>query len=256
MRPRAAMFEWAHRAAAGTLGQDWVEVGGTREDPPFSLVLRDGALRFRHVPYAAFLPALMAEAAREAREAGEPGLLELLERMLARLEWLVATRQLLWTPLSAAPEGLAPLLEAMGIDPEVHQEDPEFMARAAALLPAWRQARGTLQAALRLLSHAPLPAVSAPAQPASDAPAGPALADEVLVCRDERWWSARQEGAAPPELRISGEHVRFQPASQPWGALPEDVLVSWLPEEPLPQALLRLLPAWTSLRLCLRSPIP
>lgn len=252
LRARTAELEWARRAAADELpGTDWVEVGGVRGDPPYSAVERDGELRFRHIPYGAFVPERVADASRAAREAGELGLLETLERIFARPEWLVYCRRLFWTPLSPVPALLTRLVEAHGIGPEVHGRDPKRLARLAALLRGWFPRRGQLEAALALLERgAETPVADRCARVEDDAPLPPAP-DEVLACRDAGWWRARQEVGTTSELRIEGGYLRFQPQiGAGWALLPEDVAVQdWNPDRPLSQALIRLIPPWSCLRL-------
>lgn len=254
MRPlRAPILEWARREAAGELGGlGWVDAAMPAGAEPFSMVEREGQARFRHVPYAAFLPDLLAEAAQAEAEAGETGLLQALQLIFARCEWRVATRALWWTSLSPAPGLLTALVEAAGVGPETHGDDAEALARITALLPTWLPRRGRLDAALELRSS---PARLAHVSTDGPAPRTPELRAEVLACRDAGWWAARRSTEASPELRLTHGFLQFQPqAAPPWPLLPEDVLVEWRPDDAADPGLLRLLPPWSTPRLALAAP--
>lgn len=252
-RLRTPELDWARREATGEHADgDWVDVRVDPDAEPFSQVDVDGRVRFRHLPYEGFLPDAFVDELRAAHEAGELTLLEALTRMLARPEWLVRGRRLLLGPQTPVPALLVQVVEAFGIGPEVHAEDPERLVRITAMLAGFRPRRGELDAALRVLEEGaglqiPRPAL---AGRADGRPPDEPLHDEVMACRDHDWWARRARRGARAELRIEGGWVRFQPSGRgQWGLPPGDIALAWDPEESVPHGLLRLLPAWACLRL-------
>lgn len=236
MNPRLPELEWAAQSAAGELVQlQWVDTSLDPRHPP----LTHDRGRFFALPYTAFLPPAMVEAAQQAQAQGQAPGIEVLMLLLARIEWLMATQNVLWTSLSPAPALLATLVETFGIEPAIHRHDPAVLARLVALLPAWFPYRGPAARAAQVLTcadHA-LPALRDERRP-------PELAQEVLVCHRVRWWKNR--GEVKPVYKIEGGLLRFQPA-EPLPLRREDVL--WIWSGPLPPALPRLLPPWATLRL-------
>lgn len=251
-RARLPEVEWARRAAAGELaGTDWVAVSADPHARPFSQVGRGEAATFHHMPYVAFLPDLVREAVAGAVAEGELTLLEGAVRVMAWPEWFTRSRHLLWTAQTPVPALLARLLEAYGVDPEVHGHDPVRLVRLRARLSAWHPRRGELQPALDLLAgagEAELPAVAHLSGPTPEE-AGLPLRDEVFACRDLSWWEARLGAPAEPVLRVEAGLLRFQPARGGFRLRVDDVVCAWPGRQPLPRALLRLLPAWAVLRL-------
>jgi len=246
LRPRTAALEWIRRSAAGDLsGMGWVSLDLDPAATPFSVIPDEGeGERFRHVPYGAFLPPPMVEAAQEAREEGLATALEALLLLFARPEWLIHTRDRMWTPLSPTPELLARLAESYGVSAELHRGDPDKLARLAARLPSWHPHRGRPEAARALLEDA----LEEPSEGVGTIEDGE-LASEAFTCRSADWWR-RRTGGDPPQHRIVDNVLRFQPdTGRPFEVIQEDIPVRWTPGTPFPRAILRLLPAWQSVRL-------
>ena len=255
LAPRVPTLEWAQRSAAGEIeGLDWVETTLETGGTPFQQAeTGDGERTFRHLPYAAFLPPPVAQAAQEAQRAGRVTAHEALQLVYARMEWLIASRRYLWSPLSPTPRLLAYLVEAFGVDPPLHRNRPEVLSRLAAFLPRWHPLRGRVDKALEILEEADTgedPIAVAHRDSEGELPDKPAIRDEVLRCRENEWWRRRQQKGDAPAYRIHDGLVLFQPEEGPAYALQqEDVLVEWAPEEPLSRNLMRLLPAWAEIRL-------
>lgn len=255
LAPRVPTLEWAQRSAAGeTEGLGWVDSSLETGGVPFQQTeAEDGERRFRHLPYSAFLPPPVAEVAREAEREGRVTAHEALQLIFARLEWLVAARQHLWSPLSPTPRLLAYLVEAFGVDAPLHRNRGEVLSRLAAYLPRWHPLRGRVDKAIEILEEADTgedPIAVAYRDKDGELPDKPAIRDEVLRCRDIEWWRRRQQKGAGPAYRIHDGLVLFQPKEGPAYALQqEDVLVEWDPDQPLSRNLMRLLPAWAEFRL-------
>jgi len=253
--------------AAGRMsGLEWADGTVTGQDRPFQVIPgSDGIDRFRHIPYGFFLPSVMTNAAVAAQKRGEPTVLEGYLLTFAWAEWLIAARNMLWSPLSPKPDLLSVLVEAFGIGPELHREKPDRLMRLAARLPTWYPHRGTVERALQLLTETVgeelgIQAVQADSAPA-DKDALPRDA-EVFGCRDAEWWQRRRVGAAchvaggassdggGEPMRIDGGLLRFQPGgSEGFELAREDVLIGWKADSPFPTVLSRVLPIWVSLRI-------
>ncbi len=252
---REPTLEWAQRSAAGEVdGLEWADPSLETDATPFQQMEEgDKERRFRHLPYAAFLPSAVAEAALDAQRHGQVTAHEGLQLIFARLEWLVASRRYLWSPLSPAPKLLAYLVEAFGVDPPLHRNRPEVLSRLAAYLPRWHPLRGRTDKALELLEEADTgedPIAVAFLERDGELPEKPAIRDEVLRCRTGEWWRRRQQRGAAPSYRIHDGLLLFQPEEGPgYGLQREDVLVEWDPDQPLSRNLMRLLPAWAEFRL-------
>lgn len=253
---REPILEWAQRSAAGDLeGLDWVDADLDPSRPAF--IQREdveGRRTFHHLPYTAFLPPSVAEAAVEAQRRGRATLHEALALIYARQEWLIASRDHMWSPLSAVPGLLAQMVEAFGIGPELHCHRPDVLARLTAILPRWHPRRGTVEKALEVVEAAEdegdEPLCVAYVDEDGEDPDFPSLRDEVFRCRDDEWWRRRRQDGAAAHYQIADGLLRFQPAKGPAFVLQrEDVLVEWDPERTLPRNLMRLLPAWAELRL-------
>ena len=250
---REPILEWAHLAASGRIqGLDWIDPEISDEHNRAG-VTENGRKRFRQLPYTAFLPAVMVDAAREAQKRGQPTLLESILLVTAWPEWVVAARRTLWTPLSPIPGLLANLVEAYGIGVEIHQNDVERLSRLVARLPSWYPHRGQAQRALRLLADAidERPRETyAHATTHGPTPSRPAISQEAMSCRSVSWWVARAEPSAKPAYRIEDGFLRFQPQEGGgYRLINEDVLVGWESKHPLSTNLMRMLPAWAVLRL-------
>lgn len=230
-------------------GLGWVDGALDPDARPFSLNLgEDGEVRFAGTPLAAQLPPSVAARAAEAQAAGEPTAWEGLSLLLARAEWTVASRGLLWAPATAAPGLLASLVESAGVDAGLHRGDPDRLRRLAALLPAWRPARGSAASAVALLAAADEGWQAAALveeedeSPDEDITAPSPAGGEVFVARGEGWWRRRVEGAGP-ELRIQGGVLRA--SARGVAQRREDLLIHLDPDGPAPRDLYRLLPVWT-----------
>lgn len=254
---REPALEWAHRAAKQELeGLGWVDTNLDPKAPALSQredESTDEERRFLHFPYTAFMPNVLANAAIEAKAHGEAPMVEAVVLLLARPEWLIAGRHLMWSPLSPVPRILSTLVEAFGVDQDLHRNDPEILARLAAQLPGWHAHRGTVSRAREVLeSTGDLAQADGTATVATDGevPTSPDLREEVFACRDETWWAARSKGEPEPEYRISGGVLKFQPKSgNAYVLRREDVLVEWQAGRPVPRQLMRLLPSWVVVRL-------
>jgi len=253
---REPTLEWAQRSAEGQLeGLDWADTDLDPTGVPFSQRETGGGERlFRHLPYTAFLPPPIAAAALDAQRRGQATLHEALLLVFARIEWIVASRDYLWSPLSPVPAVLANMAEAFGVGADLHRDKPAALARLAAILPRWHPRRGSVDRALEIIEAVEddedEPLCVAYLDEDGEDPDFPSLRDEVLRCRDAEWWRRRQSTGAAAHLQVSDGLLRFQPAKGPAFVLQkEDVLVEWDPERALPRNLMRLLPAWAELRL-------
>lgn len=256
--PRLPVHAWARLAAAGALdGLAWVDARIDPEGP----VLRetrgeDGAITFAHLPYAAFLPPPMVRAAAQAQAEGRATLLEALQLLFARAEWLVAGRHLLWSPLSPAPEVLAALVEAFGVEPELHGGRPDALARIASLLPSWRPYRGSVRHARALLLAAcgedidvrgaadVADATQIEDEPTDEVTHAGGDTAEIFACRSAGWLATRTSGATG--MRVQGGFLVIAGLSRDRA---EDAFVA-LPEAARAvRPFSRLLPTWCTLRI-------
>ena len=252
-RAREPVLEWALRSASGSLeGLDWVEATIEPDAPAYRVVAtEDGEDRFRQVPAARFLPPNLARAARAAQDQGEATAQEGLLLVFAEAEWLFRSLGLLWAPYSPAPQLLASLVESYGIDPALHGGDSEHLASLVALLPRWHPHRGSPERAALVLEACGEGAQADGAQAGGQRPGcePDGLRDEAFVCRGYEFWRCRASEASP-EYVIRGGVMRFQPREG--AAFPlrrEDVLIPWRAGSDAPRHLIRLLPAWTVVRL-------
>ena len=256
-----APLQWAVDSAQGnTKGLDWVDAEIVARHRSFTMESdrRTGARSYRHRPYGAYLPKTMMMAARHAQQQGEPTVLEGLLLLFAKMEWLISTRRYYWSPMSPVPRLLSSLVEAMGIDNEIHRNRPEVLSRLVARLPTWNPSRGTVQGAKDLLVETvgdPFPIRVAQMPKDKPIPIDPDIQGEVFACHDVAWWERRTirsaEGEAqnkPMDLRIGSGFLQFQTAEEPMPLHHEDVLVGWKISDKFPTNLLRLLPAWISIR--------
>ncbi len=254
---RVADLEWAHRQAAGTLERlDWVDSNLDPNIPPFTQVAEGDRRRFSHLPYAVFLPTIMTNAAIQAQRDGQAPMQEALVLLFARMEWMIANRGRMWSPLSPLPKMLATLVEAFGVDQDLHREDPEILARLAAQLPMWHPWRGTVERAKEVLeSTGDLNQADGTYTLRADGPLPEILNDEVFVCHSSAWWEERSLPESAAAYRIEYGVLKFQNAS-PEKQVPlrcEDLLLEWVPDRTLPRQLLRLLPTWAVVRLVIPS---
>ncbi len=254
---RLPHLEWSHRTSAGDhVGLDWVDATVEAHADAYRMVeSADGTIRFQHFPYAAFLPPAMLEEAAAAQQRGESPLQESLLLVFARIEWLILSRDLLWTSLTPVPALLAALVQAYGVGPEVHDHHDETLARLAAILPDWFPYRGTLAAARRLLACAELESVAGRAYTRDEATPW-LLSGEVLACRSLSFWAARaasSDAACPTDHRIVNGVLLFQVDVPRFELRREDLAVPWEPGQGPSLELVRLLPPWTVLRPVLMS---
>ncbi|MFT4976220.1 MAG: hypothetical protein ACI8S6_002116 [Myxococcota bacterium] len=243
-------------------GLEWADGTVMRKDRPFQVVPgEDGLSRFRHIPYGYFLPAVMTNAAMSAQKRGEPTVLEGFLLTFAWVEWLIASRNMLWAPSSPKPSLLAVLVEAFGITGELHRDHPERLMRLAARLPTWYPHRGTIERAMQLLEETvgeDLTIKAVQAHSSENDRAAIPISEEAFSCRSAAWWQRRRTGDSshvPSErggepMRIDGGLLRFQPSSGDGFELArEDVLIGWRADSPFPTVLSRVLPIWVSLRI-------
>ena len=256
-----APLQWACDMAQGKAeALRWVDSTILDHHRSFSVSEEDGEKVYRHRPYGAYLPRTMRLSARHAQAQGEPTVLEGLLLLFAKMEWLIATRRYYFSPMSPVPKLLVSLVEAMGIDNEIHRNKPDVLSRLVARLPTWNPSRGTVQGAKELLVETVgEPFTLRVAQMPKDEaiPLDPDIQDEVFVCRDLDWWTRRihtqpleedEVPAANMNLRITSGLLQYQMPERPLPLHPEDVLVGWKIKEPFPTNLLRLLPAWICVR--------
>lgn len=261
MHNTVAPLQWAVDSAQGrTDNLDWVDSEIVPRHRSFSMKEDREGRKYRHRPYGAYLPRTMAMAAQHAQEQGEPTVLEGLLLLFARMEWLVSTRRYYWSPMSPVPKLLASLVEAMGIDNEIHRDRPDVLSRLTARLPTWNPARGTVQGAKDLLVETvgdPFPLRVAQLPKDKPIPMDPDIQGEVFACHDVDWWARRMpaqnadaEDASFPkmDMRLTNGFIQFQTPEEPMPLHHEDVLVGWKLSDKFPTNLLRLLPAWISIR--------
>jgi hypothetical protein len=236
LEARAAALEWALQMARGELsGTDWVDARLT-DLPPYRVTRDEGRARFRHLSLTDGLPSPMVDAAVDAQNDGEFTALEGLTRLFARVQWLTSARRFVWTPSSPVPHLLAALVEAYGVDAELHRHDPESLAKLLVHLPRWFPRRGQPGPAVELLAVALDDRV-----PVRVGGTGPA----AFTCQSASWWAERRQ---PTALTLVGGIVRMQAVNDP-----EDTVLGWVPGDRFPHELLRLLPAFASVRLALED---
>lgn len=251
---RLPELEWSYQAGTGALkGVRWVDVSFSDGRPGLRQVSNGSdEPRFRGRRHLGTLPHAVGAAALDAQRRGQPTAWEGLALLLGRVEWLVAARRHLWAPHSPVPSLLASLVEAYGVEPAVHAHEPSRLARLTALLPVWHPHRGTVARAREVLATCDQEQALAQALSSADPKKDltKALRHEVFQCHASMWWRYRRSGHAVQHLRIDGGYLRFQPPKGVgWELRREDVLMNWDARQPLPRAALRLLPAWTCIRL-------
>ena len=245
---RLPVLAWAHRHAAGSLkGLSWVDAQIRWDGDSFQQRESDGQRRFRHMPYGAFVPAAMAEEARRIQCDGGVPALEAIMLLFAPVEWAIAGRHLLWSPLSPFPSLLKDLVESFGIGAQLHHGDQELLAVLAARLPIWFPQRGSVESARTLAS------ICTDFQPTlCEGREASTLEEEVLINHQLSWWRARMQTPDAVVHRIEGGVVRFQHPGPPRvRCRPEDVVVTLAPGETAAAEIFRLLPVWTAVRLVL-----
>lgn len=243
-------------------GVGWVDGTLLERDRPFQEVVDgDGVSRFRHIPYGFFLPTVLTNAAIAAQKRGEPTVLEGYLHIFAWIEWLISSRRLLWSPVTPKPDLLPVLVEAFGVGPEIHREDPERLMRLTARLPTWYPHRGTSDRARQLLEETVGEDLGVQIvqkdSPAEERDAVP-MREEVFGCHSASWWNRRRAGGGSHvptgggdgQMRIKDGLLRFQPSAEPSFELArEDVLIGWTLGTPFPAVLSRVLPIWVSIRI-------
>ena len=251
-----APLQWASDTAKGkTKKMGWVDSKIRTHAPAFRCREIEDDRSYRHRSYGAYLPKSMVRAAQIAQQNGEPTVLEALLLLFSRMEWLIVSRKYFWSPMSPIPKLLSLLVEALGIDVEIHRNDQEVLSRLVARLPTWNPSRGTVHGGVDLLTETVGEDISI--QTASIAKEGlepiqPDLTREVFACHDLDWWRRRKPDVRKEEivtnLTISSGFVTYQQIEEPVQLHPEDILVGWKISEKFPTNLLRLLPAWISVR--------
>lgn len=238
---RTGVLAWSREQAHGEpRGLGWVDLTLREDGRPF-LPVKDeatGEVRFRHAPYGLFLPPPMLQAAQEAAERGEATALHGVILSFAKPEWIVASRHLLWTPLSPVPRLLSPLVEAFGIDRLLHRDDPSRLVRLLAHLPRFHPHRGDPNAARQLVQDALDEDLGVEVRDQVDG-------DEVFACRPASWW--RRRGGPPSGLVVRDGLLRCEAMQDAPQA--EDAVLSPIGDASVPIAMLRLLPVWASVRL-------
>jgi hypothetical protein len=257
---RTPDLEWAHRAANGEMeGLSWVAAEIHPDHKPWRQFDQAGERKFRHRPYSYWQPPSLVQASMEAQRAGVPTAWEALLVVFARTEWMMKTRDYLWTPHSPQPLLLGTLVESFGIDSSLHQRSPDVLRRLTALLPTWHPYRGTVPRAREVLDLCGMSDQLKNATTEQESGKIPKKVDmegEVMACHVDRWWSLRRQAESSSALVIQGGLLRFQPKEddQKWVLRREDVLVEWSAGGALPREALRLLPAWSVVRLARKLP--
>ncbi len=257
---RTPELEWAHRAANGEMdGLSWVAAEIHPDHKPWRQFDQAGERKFRHRPYSHWQPPSLVQASMEAQRAGVPTAWESLLVVFARTEWMMKTREYLWTPQSPQPLLLGTLVESFGIDSSLHQRSPDVLRRLTALLPTWHPYRGTVPRArevLELCGKGEQLRNATTEQESGKIPKRVDLEGEVMACHVDSWWSLRRQAGSSSQLSIQGGLLRFQPKEddQKWVLRREDVLVEWSAGGALPREALRLLPAWSVVRLARKLP--
>jgi hypothetical protein len=251
-----APLQWASDTAKGqTEKLVWVDATIHSYSPSFRCSETGEGRKYRHRSYGSYLPKSMMEAAQSAQENGEPTALEALLLLFSRMEWLIASRKYLWSPMSPLPSLLSHLVEALGVDVEIHRNDKEVLARLVARLPTWNPSRGTIHGAVELLTETVGEEISlqtASVLKEGKEPIQPDLLLEAFACHDLDWWRRRKprqnKEEINTELTISSGFLNYQVTEEAVQLHPEDILVGWKLSEKFPTNLLRLLPAWISVR--------
>ena len=251
-----APLQWASDTAKGkTKKLDWVDSTISSYAPSFRCKDTNDGRKYRHRPYGAYLPKSMFRAAQIAQENGEPTVLEALLLLNSRMEWLIASRNYFWSPMSPLPDLLALLVEALGVDVEIHRNNKEVLARLVARLPTWNPSRGTVHGGVELLTETvgeEFSLQTASVLKEGEKPIQPDLTREAFACHDVDWWRRRKPNVNSEEiatdLTISSGFLTYQETEEPVHLHPEDILVGWKISEKFPTNLLRLLPAWISVR--------
>ena len=257
---RTPILEWAHRSANGQVdGLSWVSTTLHPDFHPFRHFVEGGEHKFRHRPFSRWQPPSLVESTMEAQAAGVPTAWEALHLVFARTEWLMAGREYLWTPQSPEPLLLSTLVETFGIEAALHRRSKDTLRRLTALLPNWHPYRGTVARAREVLRICGLEEQLESATTIAESgrlPKRPALEGEVMTCHVGSWWKLRRQPDSRCELRIQDGLLRFQPEADEnkWVLRREDVLVEWNEGATLPKEALRLLPAWSVVRLARRLP--
>lgn len=178
----------------------------------------------------------------------------------APADWLVRAADLLFTPWSPIPGALASLVEAYGLDPDLHGGDPVVLRFLAGFLAEWGPRRGTPEAAIELMAwlgacgttHGGVRAdADAAAMVAGSLAGGEGLLnEEVLAVWPAAWWRERaaQERPGGFDLRVADGLLLFQADPPRFPLSKGDVLFPV--GDPGRQAarLTRLLPPWTVVR--------
>ena len=251
-----APLQWAADTAKGkTQKLDWVDSTIQDYAPSFRLQNTSEGRKYRHRAYGAYLPKSMLKAAQAAQQNGEPTVLEAILLLYSRIEWLIESRRYYWSPMSPLPSLLALLVEALGVDVEIHRNDKEVLARLVARLPTWNPSRGTVHGGVDLLTETVGEDISihtASVQKEGGKPIQPDISREAFACHDVDWWRRRKPNVSTDEittdLTISSGFLTYQDTEEPVQLHPEDILVGWKVSEKFPTNLLRLLPAWISVR--------
>lgn len=251
-----APLQWASDTAKGkTEKLDWVDSAIRSYAPSFRCKDTQTGRKYRHRSYGAYLPKSMLQAAQVAQQNGEPTVLEALLLLYSRMEWLIASRKYFWSPMSPIPSLLTLLVEALGVDVEIHRNDKEVLARLVARLPTWNPSRGTVHGAVDLLTETvgeDIPLHTASVLKEGEKPIQPDITRESFACHNVDWWRRRKPNVNTDEitkdLTISSGFLSYQATEEPVPLHPEDILVGWKVSEKFPTNLLRLLPAWISVR--------
>ena len=273
------MLEFCDRSRSDELnGVEWIEPAIDLNAPAGRLCRSaDGQERFSFAFLAGVLPEAMVAAIADAQTRGEPLTLDGIHYLFARLERMLVSRRFWWSPVGPEPSLLEFLAAAYGVPEELHLRDPDRLSRLAAWLEQWQPGRGQIDRAIQLYEAVTgqnlpegwlhwnqtglkrLPPAGQPVAPpagASRAPV-PDLQNEILVCHGEIWWEARGADTFIPAYRIEGGMVCFQPPQTTDSAraelLPlsaEDVAVALRPGAAPAAVMMRLIPAWMSVRPC------
>ena len=235
LEARTAVLEWSIQHGAGEhTGVEWADPLVTPTGEPFRITRSPSGPQFRHLSISEDLPTPLVQAAADAQASGYPTALEGLTLLFAPAQWLTSTLSLCWTPFSATPGLLSSLVEAYGIDAELHDRDPAALKKLLVYLPRWFERRGQIEPAINLLRAALDADVPVRIHPSSEV---------AFTCQSTAWWAER---APHSTLTVRDRVVQSE-------APGDDLGLGWMPTDRFPHELLRLLPTWASPRLALET---
>jgi len=234
---------WAMAEGRGELeGLGWVDEAGAPGGVGGARILTPAGPRYRLASVTRWLPPAVGARVRAAAALGAATAWDGLGLLIARPSWWIGGREHLFSPYGASSPCQADLLARWGLERRLHADDPVRIARIMALLPRWRGARGTVEAARQVCRAAEIPSPDLHERPGEDS--------ELATCRSSAAWAA-----SPPRvggLRILGGVLRCAPSRQV--PRPEALHLGWSGSLGCLAEVVRLLPVWTALHLHPQEP--